>query len=355
MNTKKQNKTRILAVGKVFLLLAILTLSGCNQQKLSSGKIKHEIVSPTLAPDNSSVVFAMCDITGQCDIATYTISSKKISRTNPTGQDCLAPIYSPDGKLLAFASGEGDNRNIFVMNSDGSGLRQLTHTVNDKNLRENGASVVRINGGPSFSSDGANIIFARSGVRRQRSMGGDMVSHWDLYELDVATGQEKRLTDYSYYRISRPYYLPAGKGFIFSGSGPKGTSLLGEMFTRNENELLVMSVGQPTPHRPFEHNTYAVEPTVSLDGTIVFVSRSNEFDGVKGSYYYDLFIHKGGISKRLTTERFATIIQPFISFDGTLVVFLASKKQQGGQDLWTVNSDGTGLNLIGRPCDESKN
>jgi len=339
-----------------FLLITCLcVICGCDYKPASSGAKQFGVASPTMSPDNGTIVFSLGEEpSGRCNIAVYKIATKQLIQMNPTGKDCLAPVYSPDGRMLVFASGQDDDKNIFVMNADGTGLRQLTHTVNDKSLRENGEPVVKINAVPSFSPDGEKVIYKRSGIRRKRSMGGEMVSHWDVYEADIATGTEKRLTDYRYYMMTRPSYLPEGQGFIFSGSGSKGAGIPEEMDAKNGNEIMLMKLGQKHPQRAFEHPTFATNPTISPNGAIAFVSRTNEYDGTKGSYTYDIFIHQDGQTRRLTTEKFAIIASPFMSFDGSKVVFLASKTQNEGAVLWLANSDGTGVANIGRPWKELK-
>lgn len=177
---------------KILLIIALSVLGGCDSSpSFSPGKKQHEVASPTLSPDNKSILFTLGDIPGNSDIAFYEIATKILTRINPTRQDCLAPIYSSDGKMLTFASGKEKDEefNIFVMDADGSNLRQLTHSYNDKTVQSNGNPIVRINGVPSFTPDGKRIIFLRSGVKRQRSMGGTMISHWDFYEVEVATGK----------------------------------------------------------------------------------------------------------------------------------------------------------------------
>lgn len=55
--------------------------------------------------------------------------------------------YSPDGTQIVYASNESGSMNIYVMQSDGSNVRQVTHTSHC------------YNGGPFFSPDGKKIIF----------------------------------------------------------------------------------------------------------------------------------------------------------------------------------------------------
>lgn len=320
------------SIGKVVLLIALCIFCGCDNPPSLPAKKQHGVASPILSPDNRLIVFDLCDIPGKCDIAFYEIATKMLTRKDPTGEDCGAPFFSPDGQMLTFTSGVGDDRNIFVMNTDGSNLRQLTHTVNDKTLQGKLPHVVHINAQPSFSPNGSKIIFERSGIRRQRSMGGEMVSHWDVFEVDVATGRERRLTNFSYYMMSRTFYLPDGQRFIYSGSGPKGADLPAEMNPKDGNEIVIMDPAKPYPYRAFEYEGTATQPTISAKGEIAFVSRVNELDGLEGqSFYYDLFLRKEGKTTRLTTERFAIIADPILSFDGSLVVFLASKTRDEGR------------------------
>ncbi|MFA7061572.1 MAG: hypothetical protein WC156_12250 [Pedobacter sp.] len=339
----------------VSLIICLSVICGCDNKPVSSSAKQYSVASPTLSPDNDNIIFVCCEINGSCDLAVYEISTKKLRKSNPTKNQYLGgPVFFKDGQYITFASGQNDDRNIFVMNADGTGLRQLTHTVNDKSLRENGEPIVRMNAVPSFSPDGKKIIYIRSGIRRQRSMGGEMVSHWDVYETDLATGTEKQMTNYRYYMMTRPFYLPDSKSFIFSGSGPKGADLPEEMNAKNGNEIMMMKPGQKHPQRAFEHPTAAYDPAVSLNGSIAFVSRTNEYDGTKSPYTYDIFIRQANQTRRLTTEKFAIIANPVISFDGSKVVFLASKTRDEGAVLWLANSDGTGATNIGRPWKQLK-
>lgn len=72
--------------------------------------------------------------------------------------DDKAPVISPDGKLIAFvsrrsgAAASNDAQDIFIMNSDGTGLRQLTKTEQGPNSDSYIRSVV-------FSPDSKQVAY----------------------------------------------------------------------------------------------------------------------------------------------------------------------------------------------------
>jgi Tol biopolymer transport system component len=96
-----------------------------------------------------------------------------------------APDYSPDGRQVAFSSQwrQGNPKRpgtarvylpqIWVMNSDGTGVRQLTQ-----------------NGGqhPSWSPDGSKIVYARWDWTLNSPENGV------LWVIDMTTGTESQLT-----------------------------------------------------------------------------------------------------------------------------------------------------------------
>jgi Tol biopolymer transport system component len=80
---------------------------------------------------------------------------KLVGRSNFDGM----PAWSPDGTKLAFRSAihtsGGDRDRIFIVNRDGTGLRQLTPESTDPNLNI-------FDEAPSWSPDGSRLLFQRS-------------------------------------------------------------------------------------------------------------------------------------------------------------------------------------------------
>lgn len=65
-----------------------------------------------------------------------------------TDRDDIDPTWSPDGSMIAFASSRNGQRQLFVMNSDGSNIRQVTNLNN-------------MGGRSTWSPDGTRLAFYR--------------------------------------------------------------------------------------------------------------------------------------------------------------------------------------------------
>ena len=100
------------------------------------------------------------------------------------------PQWSPDGTQILYNTSCDEQCNIYIMNSDGSNQRQLTHSSCDASA--------------SFSPDGRQIAFESS---RNGHNGYD-----DIYLMDV-NGQNVRQLTHSGFRI--PRWSPDGQQLIF--------------------------------------------------------------------------------------------------------------------------------------------
>ncbi|MCL2025203.1 MAG: tetratricopeptide repeat protein [Leptospirales bacterium] len=101
------------------------------------------------------------------------------------------PVWSPDGKKIAFMSGRSGAENIWIMNRDGSGLTQFT-----------------FNGGlyPRYSHDGAKIIFIS--YRDENSLG-------EIYIKDVNSGEETHIAAEAGIKLY-PSFLESNDAIIYT-------------------------------------------------------------------------------------------------------------------------------------------
>ena len=133
------------------------------------------------------------------------------------GMRANAPAVSPDGKTIACAAGGDGTVNLYVMNLDGSDIRQLTsfgegeqvynprwspdgsRIIFDYSIKEGrDIASVATDGGPMeiiidgpedsrnavFSSDGSKLIYA-----------SDRTGIFNIYERDLASGKERQITN----------------------------------------------------------------------------------------------------------------------------------------------------------------
>lgn len=153
-----------------------------------------------------------------------------------TGPDYHAECaYSSDGARIVFASNATGSMNIYTMNSDGTDVRQVTHT-NDHCY----------NGGPFFSPDGKKIIF-----RADR----EKAHYLDIYCCDDDGANERKLTSNGAVNWA-PYWHPNGKVIAFT------TSLHGHM----HYEIYLQNIDTAVQYRLTHNATFDGLSVFSNDG-----------------------------------------------------------------------------------------
>jgi TolB protein len=103
--------------------------------------------APTWSPSGEHIVYA-----GDRGLAWIDLDGMETGRFAGGSAWDGSPVYSPDGKQIAFMGRVHDRWEIFVMNADGRGRRQLTRS--DPRLKEPPSNVA-----PVWSPDGEQIAF----------------------------------------------------------------------------------------------------------------------------------------------------------------------------------------------------
>jgi len=129
--------------------LYIMSMEGSDMRKLTSSNSIE--VSPSVSPDSKYIAF-VSDRGGSPQIYLMRNDGSDVRRITFEGSYNTSPSWSPKGDRIAFTGRRGANQ-ILVVNSDGTGLIQLTTQGNNED--------------PSFSPDGRYITFSsdRDGVR----------------------------------------------------------------------------------------------------------------------------------------------------------------------------------------------
>lgn len=105
---------------------------GSNEQQLSYFKTKENRV-PIFSPNGESIWF-YSENNGINDIYQVNIKTKEIKNisNNNEGND-FSPAVSPDGKQIAFLSDRLGYLDVYIMNANGSNQRCLTNSLHNKN------------------------------------------------------------------------------------------------------------------------------------------------------------------------------------------------------------------------------
>jgi Tol biopolymer transport system component len=213
-------------------------------------------MSLDVSPDGRTIAF---DLLG--DIYTMPISGGE-ARSIASGIPWeMQPRFSPDGSKLAVTSDRGGGDNIWIMNTDGSDMRQVTKEK------------FRLLNNATWAPDG-EYLAARKHFTTQRSLGVGEI--W-LYHISGGDGVQlvKRPSETHQKELGEPIYSADGKYIYYSQNITPGATFQyaqdsnGDLFNINRYELATGEI--ETAASGFGG---AVRPTPSPDGKyLAFVRR----------------------------------------------------------------------------------
>lgn len=299
-------------------------LGGCSALATSGGAdLCEQTGDPQIKIDATHHPIAFTsDRSGSLDLWLMESDGSNPIRLTSSDDAEAMPSWSPDGTKLAFTSAVNQESvsDLCVINSDGTGLRNLTRTPDVAEIA------------PSWSPDGEQIAY------------GLWIDDADrIHTMDSDGGRDRMIAGNGQW----PAWSPDGERILFSRDrGPTGPELWTVNRDGSGQAALTDSEHEPT------------EPSWSPDGsTIAFVAASGDADASDPvKWNEDIFIMPtdGGKTLRLTSSAGNDHWPPAWSPDGSQLVYTADGTENVGKlvriDLDTLKlsalTDGTSHDML---------
>jgi len=254
---------------------------------------------PSVSPDHSEIAF----LSGG-DVWSVPSAGGTARLLAATGGLARRPLFSPDGKRLAFSSAQPGASGVYVLTLDGGALRRLTHDDQPADVS-------------AWSADGRFIYFS--------SVSHNIVYDADVYRVAVDGATPMRVLHEDYVGANDAAPSPDNSAIAFVRNGFPQWWRRGHSHM-DETEIVVAHPGA----RRFDTVASGGKnqwPMWSRDGgTLYFASDRGGSD--------ELWAHGAdGRLRQLTSLKGGRVLWPSISRDGRLIAFERAMK------IWTYDID----------------
>lgn len=227
-----------------------------------------------------------------------TATALAIPTETPTNTPEPSPTPFGGGSRIAFDSDRDGNREIYLMNSDGSGLLRLTANA-------------AIDGDPEWSPDGQRIVFA-----------SDRDGNHEVYVMNADGSDQTRLTDNAATDWA-PTWSPDGTRIAFASD-------------RNGNfDIFVMDADGSNVVQLTSSSAIETFPNWSPDGQRI-VYEAVVLQGVRNIFT----MNADGSDVQRLTQTNAVDKNPAWSPDGSRIVFVSNRDNDN--EIYIMNADGSG-------------
>lgn len=204
-----------------------------------------------ISPDGEQIAF-----TYKGDI--YKVSSKGGTAVRLTSQPTTyesAPVWSPDGKQIAFASDRYGGSDVFVMSADGGTPVRLTF---------NGAKETPV----AFTPDGKNVIFTASIQAPASTAQFPTTRLSQLYSVPTKGGRAVQILGTAAESVS---FLPDGQSFVYQDIKGFEDTWRKHHISSVTRDIWLYNAPQNSHTNLSAHPGEDLNPVISPDGTTVYM------------------------------------------------------------------------------------
>ena len=233
----------LMLIVSIFIMVAV----DRNSSNIPSSTPNTPLLVETSSFHDTEVVIVDMPL-GISNLYTLDINTGNTQQLTDSTANEDTPAISPDRQMVAFSSDRDGNDEIFVMNADGSNIRQLTFTDNTHNFS------------PAWSPDGLRIAF---------------INDNGISAIDLSTGEVLQILDISTYQFSllRRVAWLSNLSLVFPAYSD----------TTNNSELYTLNIVEVfrQPKQLTNIDGHIINCVVSPDGEeILFISNHFGYDAI---------------------------------------------------------------------------
>ncbi|MGB8507675.1 MAG: DPP IV N-terminal domain-containing protein, partial [Pyrinomonadaceae bacterium] len=258
---------------------------------------------PAISPDRSEIAF----VSGG-DIWTVPSSGgdARLLVSHPATE--YRPVYSPDGRRLAFTSARTGNGDVYVLTLDTGDLKRLTFDDGFEQIE-------------SWSRDGAWVYFS--------STARDISASSDIYRVRADGGTPMQISADRYANEFMSSPSPDGQSLAFVGRGYTQWWRHGHAHI-DESQIMLMRNYSTASYEPLtEGSAKELWPMWGADArTLLYVSDKGGAENIWSQP------PGGGRAHQVTSFTDGRVLWPTISYDGRTIVF------ERGFGIWKLDVSG---------------